>query len=401
MSEVLTEVKKSPLDSEIVLNMGPQHPSTHGVLRVLLKLDGERIVHAECEIGYLHTGMEKLAEYKKYNHVITITDRMDYLNSTGNNLGFVLAVEKMLQLDIPPRAQVIRVMLTELQRIASHSVWIATHGLEIGAMTLFFYGFRVREAVLQLIEAVCGGRMMPSYFRVGGLARDIPDGWTQRVRDFCDDFETQALVEFNTLLTENPIFRKRTEGIGIISAEDAIQWGMSGPCLRGSGVAHDIRRAHPYSGYETYDFDIPTRPEGDVWARYLVRVEEMRQSLRIVRQAVDKLPSGPVKADAPRVVLPDRHKMKTQMDALIYHFLIVSDGFPVPAGEVYQPIESARGELGFYIVSDGGPKPYRMHVRTPSFANLQALPKLVEGHLIADVVAIIGSIDIVLGDIDR
>lgn len=401
MSEVLTEVKKSPLDSEIVLNMGPQHPSTHGVLRVLLKLDGERIVHAECEIGYLHTGMEKLAEYKKYNHVITITDRMDYLNSTGNNLGFVLAVEKMLQLDIPPRAQVIRVMLTELQRIASHSVWIATHGLEIGAMTLFFYGFRVREAVLQLIEAVCGGRMMPSYFRVGGLARDIPDGWTQRVRDFCDDFETQALVEFNTLLTENPIFRKRTEGIGIISAEDAIQWGMSGPCLRGSGVAHDIRRAHPYSGYETYDFDIPTRPEGDVWARYLVRVEEMRQSLRIVRQAVDKLPSGPVKADAPRVVLPDRHKMKTQMDALIYHFLLVSDGFPVPAGEVYQPIESARGELGFYIVSDGGPKPYRMHVRAPSFANLQALPKLVEGHLIADVVAIIGSIDIVLGDIDR
>ncbi len=401
MSDVLTEVKKSPLDSEIVLNMGPQHPSTHGVLRVLLKLDGERIVHAECEIGYLHTGMEKLAEYKKYNHVITITDRMDYLNSTGNNLGFVLAVEKMLQLDIPPRAQVIRVMLTELQRIASHSVWIATHGLEIGAMTLFFYGFRVREAVLQLIEAVCGGRMMPSYFRIGGLARDIPDGWTQRVRDFCDDFETQALKEFDTLLTENPIFRKRTEGVGVISAEEAIQWGMSGPCLRGSGVAHDIRRAHPYSGYETYDFDIPTRPEGDVWARYLVRVEEMRQSLRIVRQAVEKLPSGPVKADAPRIVLPDRHKMKTQMDALIYHFLLVSDGFPVPAGEVYQPIESARGELGFYIVSDGGPKPYRMHVRAPSFANLQALPKLIEGHLIADVVAIIGSIDIVLGDIDR
>lgn len=401
MSDVLLEVKKSPLDSQMVINMGPQHPSTHGVLRVVLTLEGERIVKAEPEIGYLHTGMEKLAEYKKYNHVITITDRMDYLNATGNNLGFVLAVEKMLELEIPPRAQVVRVMLTELHRIASHAVWIATHGLELGAMTLFFYGFRVREAVLQLIEAVCGGRMMPSYFRVGGLARDIPDGWTQRVLDFCDDFEKESIPEFETLLTNNPIFRMRTEGIGYISAEDAIAYGMSGPCLRGSGLAHDIRRAHPYSGYENYDFDIPTRSEGDVYARYLVRVEEMRQATKIVRQAVSKLPSGPVKANAPRIVLPDRHLMKTQMDALIYHFLITCDGFPVPAGEVYFPVESPRGELGFYIVSDGGPKPYRMHVRTPSFANLQALPKLIEGCLIADVVAVIASIDIVLGDVDR
>lgn len=401
MSEVLLEVKQSPLESRMVLNMGPQHPSTHGVLRLILTLDGERIVKADQEIGYLHTGMEKLAEYKKYNHVITITDRMDYLNATGNNLGFVLAVEKMLQLEIPPRAQAIRVILTELHRIASHAIWIATHGLELGAMTLFFYGFRVREAVLQLIEAVCGGRMMPSYFRVGGLMRDIPDGWTQRVLDFCQEFERDSLREFETLLTHNPIFRMRTEGIGHISAEEAVDWGMSGPSLRGSGLAHDLRRAHPYSGYDQYDFDIPTQSAGDVYARYLVRVEEMRQSARIVRQAIDKLPSGRVKADAPRIVLPDRHLMKTQMDALIYHFLITCDGFPVPAGEVYFPVESPRGELGFYIVSDGGPKPYRLHVRTPSFANLQALPQLIEGHLIADVVAVIASIDIVLGDVDR
>jgi len=401
MSEVLLEVKKSPLESQMVINMGPQHPSTHGVLRVILTLDGERIVHADQEIGYLHTGMEKLAEYKKYNHVITITDRMDYLNATGNNLGFVLAVEKMLELEIPPRAQAIRVILTELHRIASHAIWICTHGLELGAMTLFFYGFRVREAVLQLIEATCGGRMMPSFFRVGGLMRDIPDGWTQRVLDFCDDFERDSMNEFETLLTNNPIFRMRTEGIGYISVEDAIDWGMSGPSLRGSGLAHDIRRAHPYSGYEQYDFDIPTCTEGDVYARYRVRVEEMRQAVKIVRQAVHKLPSGRVKANAPRIVLPDRHLMKTQMDALIYHFLITGDGFPVPAGEVYFPVESPRGELGFYIVSDGGPKPYRLHVRAPSFANLQALPKLVEGLLIADVVAVIASIDIVLGDVDR
>jgi NADH-quinone oxidoreductase subunit D len=400
MVDVL-EVEKSPLDTQMVINMGPQHPSTHGVLRVVLTLDGERVVKAESDIGYLHTGMEKLAEYKKYNHVITITDRMDYLNSTGNNLGFVLAVEKMLELDIPPRAQVIRVMLTELHRIASHAIWIATHGLELGAMTLFFYGFRVREAVLQLIEAVCGGRMMPSYFRVGGLMCDLPEGFAQRVLDFCDEFEMQAMEEFETLLTNNPIFRMRTKGIGYISAEEAIEWGMSGPCVRGSGVPYDIRRVHPYSGYENYDFDIPTRTEGDVYARYLVRVDEMRQAIKIIRQTVDKLPSGPVKANAPRIVLPDRHLMKTQMDALIYHFLITCDGFPVPAGEVYFPIESARGELGFYIVSDGGPKPYRMHVRAPSFANLQALPKLIEGCLIADVVAVIASIDIVLGDVDR
>lgn len=401
MTEALLEVKASPLDSEMVINMGPQHPSTHGVLRVILTLDGERVVKADQEIGYLHTGMEKLAEYKKYNHVITITDRMDYLNSTGNNLGFVLAVEKMLELEIPPRAQAIRVIMTELQRLASHAIWIATHGLELGAMSFFFYGFRIREMVLQLIEAACGGRMMPSYFRVGGLARDIPDGWTQRVLDLCDTFERETVPEIHTLLTTNPIFRARTEGLGYISAEEAINWGISGPALRGSGLAHDLRRASPYSGYENYDFDIPTRREGDVYARYLVRVDEMKESVKIIRQAVQKLPPGPVKANAPRIVLPDRHLMKTQMDALIYHFLITCDGFPVPAGEVYMPVESPRGELGFYIVSDGGPKPYRMHVRTPSFGNLQALPRLIEGHLVADVVAIIASIDIVLGDVDR
>ncbi len=400
MSEVLVEVKKRPLDTQMVLNMGPQHPSTHGVLRIELTLDGERVVRAVPDLGYLHTGMEKLAEFKRYNHVITILDRMDYLNSMGNDLAFVLAAEKMLQLEIPPRGQYIRVMLTELQRIASHAVWIGTHGLDIGAMSMFFYGFREREAIMQLFEAVSGGRMTPSYFRVGGLSLDLPDGFLRRVLDYCDGLPA-ALDEFNALLTHNPIFRMRTEGIGHISAKEALQWGMSGPSLRASGVAYDVRRANPYSSYDQFDFEIPTRSEGDVFARYLVRVAEMRESMKIVRQAAENMPSGRINADAPRIVLPDRHLMKTQMDALIYHFLITSEGFPVPPGEVYLPIEGSKGELGIYLVSDGSNKPYRMHVRGPSFVNLQALPAMVEGELIADVVAAIGSIDIVLGEVDR
>lgn len=400
MSEVLVEVKRSPLDTQMVLNMGPQHPSTHGVLRIELTVDGERVVKAVPDLGYLHTGMEKLAEHKRYNHVITILDRMDYLNSMGNDLAFVLAVEKMLELEIPPRAQYIRVMLTELQRIASHMVWVGTHGLDIGAMSMFFYAFREREAIMQLFEAVCGGRMTPSYFRVGGLSLDLPDGFVRRVQDYCNDLP-EALSEFDKLLTHNPIFRMRTERIGYISARDAIDWGLSGPSLRASGVAYDVRRANPYSSYDQFDFEIPTRTEGDVYARYLVRLAEMRESMKIVRQAAEKMPGGSVKANAPRIVLPDRHSMKTQMDALIYHFLITCEGFPVPAGEVYFPIEGSKGELGIYLVSRGGNKPYRMHVRGPSFVNLQALPAMVQGGLIADVVAVIGSIDIVLGEVDR
>jgi NADH-quinone oxidoreductase subunit D len=399
-SEVLLEVKGSPLDSQMILNMGPQHPSTHGVLRLVLTLDGERVVDAHPDIGYLHTGMEKLAEYKKYQHVITITDRTDYLNAMGNNLGYVLAVEKMLGLEVPPRAQVIRVMMTELQRIASHLVWIGTHGLDLGAMSLFFYAFAAREKILQLFEAASGGRLTPSYFRIGGLMADLPEGFTTRVRQFCQEFP-RVIEEFDRLLTRNPIFRMRTEGVGCISAQDAIVWGMTGPSLRACGVAHDLRRAHPYSGYETYDFEVPTESAGDVYARYLVRVQEMRESLKIVRQALDKLPSGPIKADDPRVSLPPREQMLTQMDALIYHFLLTGEGLKVPPGEIYLAVESPRGELGYYIVSDGGPKPFRLHIRAPSFAHAQALPVMIKGHLLADVVAVIASIDIVLGEIDR
>ncbi len=399
-SEVLVEVTRRPLDATMMVNMGPQHPSTHGVLRLVLTLDGERVVEAKPDIGYLHTGMEKLAEYKKYQHVITITDRTDYLNAMGNNLGYVLAVEKMLGVEVPPRAQVIRVMMAELQRIASHLVWIGTHGLDLGAMSLFFYAFAAREEILQLFEAVSGGRLTPSYMRIGGVMADLPEGFTGRVLDFCREFP-RVLEEFDKLLTHNPIFRMRTEGVGRLSAEDAIRWGVTGPTLRASGVPYDLRRVHPYSGYESYDFDVPTRTEGDVYARYLVRVQEMRESLKIVRQAVEKLPPGPVRCEDPRVSLPPREKMLSQMDALIYHFLLTAEGLKVPPGEVYVAVESPRGELGYYIVSDGGPMPYRVHIRAPSFANVQALPLMVRGQLIADVVAVIASIDIVLGEIDR
>lgn len=394
------EVVDRPLDTQMTISMGPQHPSTHGVLRVELVLDGEMVVKATPDIGYLHTGMEKLFEYKKYQQGIVITDRMDYLNPLGNNLAYVMAVEKLLQLEIPERAQTIRVLFCELQRIASHLVWLGTHALDIGAMTVFFYCFREREKILNLIEAASGGRLTPSYFRIGGLMMDLPAGFEHRVKQFLEAFP-KALDDFAKLLTGNRIFQKRTQNIGRISAEDAIDWGLSGPCLRGSGVALDIRRANPYTGYEKYDFEIPTEPGGDVWGRYLVRMREMKESHRIVVQALSRLRPGPVKADAPKVVLPDRQAMKQHMDALIHHFLIIAEGFDVPPGEVYQPIEASKGELGVYIKSNGGPKPERVHFRGPSFVNLSALPQLAQGAMIADIVAIIGSLDIVLGEIDR
>jgi NADH-quinone oxidoreductase subunit D len=394
------EIVDRPLDTQMTISMGPQHPSTHGVLRLELVLDGEMIVKCTPDIGYLHTGMEKLFEYKKYQQGIVITDRMDYLNPLGNNLGYVMAVEKLLGLEIPERAQVIRVLMCELQRIASHLVWLGTHALDIGAMTVFFYCFREREKILNLIEAASGGRLTPSYFRIGGLMMDLPAGFERRVKQFTDDFPA-AVKEFHTLLSGNTIFRSRTQGVGQISAEDAIDWGLTGPCLRGSGVDLDLRRANPYTGYEKYDFEIPVEHDGDVWARYLVRMREMAESLKIVKQAASRLLPGPVKADAPKVVLPDREAMKTHMDALIHHFLIVAEGFNVPAGEVYHAIEGSKGELGVYVKSDGGPKPSRVHVRGPSFVNLSALPHMVEGEMVADVVAVIGSIDIVLGEIDR
>src|SRR3954463_1738084 len=394
------DVLDQSLESEMTLSMGPQHPSTHGVLRLDLRLDGELVIKAIPDIGYLHTGMEKLFEYKKYQQGIVITDRMDYLNPLGNNLAYVMAAEKLLDLEIPERAKVIRVLMCELQRIASHMVWLGTHALDIGAMSVFFYCFRQRERILNLIEAASGERMTPSYFRIGGLMMDLPSGFERRVQQFLDKFPS-ALDEFDTLLTGNTIFQKRTQGVGYISAEDAIDWGLSGPCLRGSGINLDLRRANPYTGYENYDFEIPVEHDCDVWARYMVRMREMKESHKIVVQALARLRPGSVKADAPKVVLPDREAMKTHMDALIHHFLIVAEGFDVPAGEVYHPIEGSKGELGVYVKSIGGPKPARVHFRGPSFVNLSALPHIARGEMIADVVAIIGSLDIVLGEIDR
>ncbi len=394
------EVLDQALESQMTLSMGPQHPSTHGVLRLELQLDGELVIKAVPDIGYLHTGMEKLFEYKKYQQGIVITDRMDYLNPLGNNLAYVMAAEKLLNLEIPERAQIIRVLFCELQRIASHMVWLGTHALDIGAMSPFFYAFRQREKILNLIEAASGGRMTPSYFRIGGLMMDLPAGFERRCRQFLEDFPA-ALDQFETLVTGNTIWQSRTKGIGVITAEEAIDWGLTGPCLRGSGVSLDLRRDNPYSGYETYDFEVPVEPDGDVWARFRVRMRELYESYKIVVQALERLKPGPIKADAPKVVLPDRDDMRKHMDSLIHHFLIVAEGFNVPEGEVYHAIEGSKGELGCYLRSNGGPKPDRVHFRGPSFINLQALPVMSEGEMVADVVAIIGSLDIVLGEIDR
>jgi NADH-quinone oxidoreductase subunit D len=387
-------------DKTMILNMGPQHPSTHGVLRLLLEIDGETVVRMMPDIGFLHTGIEKTCEAKFYHQVVPLTDRIDYLCPLTNNLCYVLAVEKLLGIEIPPRAQWLRVMLNELTRINSHLVWLGTHAMDIGAMTVFLYCFREREDVLRLFEAVSGQRMMTSYFRIGGVALEPPLDFFDRVRKFADRFPSKV-DEYEGLLTGNPIWVMRTKGVAYISPEDAIALGASGPTLRGSGIDIDLRRDMPYSGYENFKFKVPVSQDGDVFARYMCRVAELRESIGIVKQALDGMPSGRVKADAPKVVLPDREKMKTEMEALIYHFKIVTEGFAVPEGEVYQAIESPRGEMGYYIVSDGSAKPYRVHMRSACLANMQALPKMCEGRLLADVVAAIGSIDIVLGEIDR
>jgi NADH-quinone oxidoreductase subunit D len=387
-------------DRTLVLNMGPQHPSTHGVLRLVLEIDGETIVRLKPEVGYLHTGIEKTCEAKFYQQVVPLTDRIDYLCPLTNNLAYCLAVEKLLGLEIPPKAQWMRVLMNELTRINSHLVWLGTHAMDLGAMTVFLYCFREREDVLRFFEMVSGQRMMTSYFRIGGLALEPPLGFFEKVKKFADRF-LGNVDEYEGLLTGNPIFVMRTKGVARLGAEDAIALGACGPTLRGSGVDIDLRRDAPYTGYENFKFKVPVRTEGDVFARYICRVEELRESIGMVQQALAGMPEGPVKADAPKVVLPDREKMKTQMEALIYHFKIITEGFTVPAGEVYQAIESPRGEMGYYIVSDGTAKPYRVHMRGPSYANLQTLAKMCEGQLIADVVAAIGSIDVVLGDIDR
>ena len=384
----------------LTLNMGPQHPSTHGVLRLLLEIDGETIVRLMPDIGFLHTGIEKTCEAKFYQQGVPLTDRIDYLCPLTNNLCYVLAVERLLGLEIPPRAQWLRVMLNELTRINSHLVWLGSHALDIGAMSVFLYCFREREDTLRIFEMVSGQRMMTSYFRIGGLALEPPLDMFGAVKKFVDRFPSRV-DEYENLLTANPICLKRTKGVAYLSAEDAIALGATGPTLRASGVDIDLRRDMPYSGYEKFQFKVPVSNDGDVFARYIVRVQELRESNEIVRQTLEGMPEGPIKADAPKIVLPDREKMKTQMEALIYHFKIVTEGFPVPPGEVYQAVESPRGEMGYYVVSDGSPKPYRVHVRAPSFANLQALETMCAGRLIADVVAAIGSIDIILGEVDR
>ncbi|HPH95758.1 MAG TPA: NADH dehydrogenase (quinone) subunit D [Anaerolineaceae bacterium] len=384
----------------LLLNMGPQHPSTHGVLRLLLELDGEIVVNCIPDIGFLHTGVEKTMEYKTFQQAEVLTDRLDYLYTIGNNLVYCLAVEKLLELDVPERAQAIRVILTELSRIQSHLIWIGTSALDLAAMSVFLYAMRERELILDVYEMVSGARMMTTYIRPGGLWRDVPSGFEAAVRHIVKEIP-RRVDEYEALLTKNPIFLDRTVGIGKITTEDCLKWSIGGPVLRATGLAYDIRRARPYSGYEQYDFDIPTQPEGDIFARYKVRVEEMRQSVRIIEQALDKLPGGPVRSSNRKYIPPPRSEIGVSMEALIHHFKLWTSGFETPKGSVYTAIESPRGELGVFLESDGGAKPFRVHFRTPSFSNLQIMSLLSKGHFVADLVGIIGSLDIVLGDTDR
>jgi NADH-quinone oxidoreductase subunit D len=384
----------------MLLNMGPQHPSTHGVLRVLLELDGETIVNAIPDIGYLHTGIEKNMEAKTYLKAEVMSDRLDYMNTTGNNLVYCMAVEKLVDLDVPERAIAIRVILTELQRIASHLVWLAAFGLDLAAMSVFLYCFREREMILDILELCSGQRMMTTYIRPGGLWRDVPVEFETAVRDFIKYFP-KRIDEYEALMTKNPLFLDRLLGIGKLDAATALQHGVTGPMLRASGVNWDLRKARPYIGYDQYDFNVPVRTEGDTFARYIVRVDEMRESLKIVEQALNKLPLGPVRSDNRKFVPPPRSELGVSMEALIHHFKLWTEGFPAPNASVYSAVESPRGELGVLLEGDGSAKPRRVHWRTPSFDNLSVLPKIVKGHLVADLVAILASVDIVLGDIDR
>lgn len=385
----------------MMVNMGPQHPSTHGVLRLVLEIDGEIIVSAEATIGYLHTGIEKTTEAKKWQQVIPLVERMDYLSSQSNSLAFVLSVEKLLGVEMPDRVRWIRVLIAELQRLNSHLVWLATHGMELGAVTVMLYCFRERELLLNINEMLAGFRMFPSYMRVGGLREDLPPGFHDAVREILDRLPDK-ISQYEDLLTHNTIFLQRTRGVGALSKEDVVAYGLVGPMARASGVSYDARKAFPYSGYETFDFEVPVTPDGDVYDRYLVRMEEMRQSVRICQQALDRIsPTGPFAIDDVRIVPPPKDKVYTEMEALIQHFLIYSQGFTVPAGEAYVPVEGPRGEQGFYVVSDGGNRPWRVKARPPSFLACQALPKMVVGGLIADVISVIGSTDVVMGDVDR
>ncbi len=384
----------------MLLNMGPQHPSTHGVLRLLLELDGETVINCIPDIGFLHTGVEKNMEAKTYQKAEVMSDRLDYMNTVGNNLAYSMAVEKLVDLDVPVRAQALRVILAELTRYQSHLVWLGTAALDLAAMSMFLYCFREREYILDVMELCSGQRMMTTYIRPGGLWRDVPVEFEAAVRNILKTFP-KRIDEYEALLTRNPLMLDRTLGIGRLTGEECLNFGVTGPMLRASGVKWDLRKTRPYSGYEQYDFEIPTRPEGDVYARFLVRLEEMRQSLKIVEQALNKLPMGPVRSNNFKFVPPPRSEIGVSMEALIHHFKLWTEGFNAPKGSIYSAVESPRGELGVYLESDGGPKPYRIHWRTPSFDNLQSIPLMAKGVLVADLVAIIGSIDIVLGDVDR
>ncbi len=384
----------------VTLNMGPSHPATHGVLRIVLQLDGETVVKAVPHIGFLHRGMEKIAENRTYLQFIPYTDRMDYLSPLAANVGFALAVEELLGIRVPPRCEVIRVLCCELARVGSHLVWLGTHALDLGAGTVFFHTFKDREWHYDLIEDLTGARLTTSYTRVGGVVRDVDSAWLGKLREFVDAMP-RRIDEYESLLTRNAIWLKRTRGIGVLRAADAIAYGVTGPTLRGSGVEYDVRKARPYSGYEKYDFEIPVGTEGDIYDRYLVRIEEMRQSVRILDQALRNLPDGPINVDDPKIFPPAKKRVLTSMEELIHQFMLVTEGFDCPAGEVFHSTEVPKGELGFYVISTGGKSPYRLRIRSPSFNNLSTMPILCEGGLVADVIANIGSLDPVLGEVDR
>ena len=395
MPEIRSEV--------MTVNMGPQHPSTHGVLRLVLELDGETILSASPTIGYLHTGIEKTCEQKKWQQVIPLVERMDYLSAQSNSMAFCMSVERLLGVDavMPDRVKNIRILLAELQRINSHLVWLGTHGMEVGAVSVMLYCFRERELLLNINEMIAGFRLFPSYIRVGGLREDLPRGFHDAVRAFLDRMPVK-LDEYEDLLTKNQIYLKRTQGVGVVAKDDAIAWSLVGPIARAAGVNYDVRRVFPYLGYETYDFEVPTQTAGDVFARYQVRVAEMRESMKICRQALERItPRGEYAIADPKITPPPKDRVYTEMEALIQHFLIYSQGFTVPAGEAYVPVEGPRGEQGFYVVSDGTNRPWRIKSRAPSLLACQALEKLIVGGLIADVIAVIGSIDVVMGDVDR
>ncbi len=401
MSEMLQAGPRVERDGDrVVINMGPSHPSTHGVLRLVLEIDGEVVRSCTPEIGYLHRGFEKIAENKTWQQFVTWTDRMDYLAPLSNNVAYVMAVEKLLDLEVPPRCRCLRVICCELARISAHLLWLGTAALDLGAATVFFYTFQQRELLYDLYEQLTGARLTTSFVRIGGMARDIPDGWLENVGGFIDQV-VPVIDEVEALLTRNRIWLDRTQNVGVLSKEDAIALGVSGPVLRASGVEWDVRKAQPYLDYDQYEFEIPYGTVGDVYDRYLVRIYEMRESAKIVRQAVDRIPDGPINADAPKIVLPPKQKVLTSMEDLIHHFIILTEGIQPPCGEVYHAIEGAKGELGFYIVSDGGPSAYRCRIRPAAFVNLAALEKMAIGQMIPDVVAIIGSLDPVMGEVDR